>query len=94
MHTLLPRAGCSAVGNAATPGRRVQADVHGTNRHLPVCVQPHTAGLITDEKLGKVDALQPLAAELGCTLTQLAVAWAASNPDVSSVILGATRVCG
>jgi len=56
--------------------------------------QPFMAGLITDEKLAKVDALQPLATELGCTLPQLAVAWAASNPDVSSVILGATRVCG
>ena len=49
---------------------------------------------MTDEKLEKVDKLQPLAAELGCTLPQLAVAWAASNPDVSSVILGATKVCG
>jgi len=59
-----------------------------TNRHLLAYVQPHTAGLITDEKLARVDALQPLAAELGCTLPQLAVAWAASNPDVSSVFPG------
>ena len=66
---------------------------HVTTKTVLKRVQPFTAGLMTDEKLGKVDALQPLAAELGCTLPQVAVAWAASNPNVSSVILGATRVC-
>ena len=30
-------------------------------------------------------------AELGCTVTHLALAWVASNPNTSTVILGATR---
>jgi voltage-dependent potassium channel beta subunit len=36
--------------------------------------------------------LAPIATELGCTMAQLALAWAAKNPRVSSVITGASRV--
>ena len=49
-------------------------------------------GLIDAKKNAAVAALEPVAAELGCTLAQLAIAWAASNPRVSSVITGASRV--
>jgi voltage-dependent potassium channel beta subunit len=45
-----------------------------------------------DERLGKVRALQPIAAELGVPLTQLAIAWCLLNPHVSTVMLGASRV--
>ena len=38
-----------------------------------------------------VAQLQPIAAELNCNLAQLAVAWAARNPRVSTVITGASR---
>ena len=38
-----------------------------------------------------VDALRPIAAELGCSLAQLALAWAVRNPRVSTVITGASR---
>jgi len=44
------------------------------------------------EKLAKVQALEPIAKELGCTLSQLALAWCLKNPYVSSVITGASRV--
>jgi len=48
---------------------------------------------LTDkEKLAKVQALEPIAKELGCTLSQLALAWCLKNPFVSTVITGATRV--
>ena len=36
--------------------------------------------------------LRSIAEELDCTLAQLAIAWCASNPHVSSVITGASRV--
>ncbi|HEX9384991.1 MAG TPA: aldo/keto reductase, partial [Anaerolineales bacterium] len=36
--------------------------------------------------------LEPIAKELGCTLSQLALAWCLKNPYVSSVITGASRV--
>ena len=39
-----------------------------------------------------VAQLQPVAQELGCSLAQLAIAWAARHPRVSTVITGASRV--
>lgn len=43
-------------------------------------------------KNAAVAQLEPIAAELGCTLAQLAIAWVARNPRVSSVITGASRL--
>jgi voltage-dependent potassium channel beta subunit len=37
-------------------------------------------------------AFAEVAEELDCTMAQLAIAWCAANPDVSSVITGASRV--
>ena len=48
---------------------------------------------LTDKaKNDAVGALEPIAKELGCTLAQLAIAWCAKNPRVSTVITGASRV--
>jgi voltage-dependent potassium channel beta subunit len=41
--------------------------------------------------LDKVEQLRPIADELGCTMAQLAIAWCAHNPHVSTVITGASR---
>ena len=41
--------------------------------------------------LDKVERLRPIAKELGCTLAQLSLAWCAVNPNVSTVITGASR---
>ncbi|KAJ8639054.1 hypothetical protein MRB53_015748 [Persea americana] len=46
---------------------------------------------LVDDVLRKVDNLKPIADELGVPLSQLAIAWCASNPNVSSVITGATK---
>jgi voltage-dependent potassium channel beta subunit len=43
------------------------------------------------ERLGKVKSLAAVARDLGCTMSQLAIAWCLRNPDVSTVITGATR---
>jgi len=43
-------------------------------------------------RLDKVRALAPIAADLGGTLAQLALAWCLKNPNVSTVITGASRV--
>ena len=40
----------------------------------------------------KVRALKAIADDLGCPLAQLAIAWCACNPKVSTVITGASRV--
>jgi voltage-dependent potassium channel beta subunit len=42
-------------------------------------------------RLDKVKKLDALAKELGSTLPKLAVAWCAKNPNVSTVILGASK---
>ncbi len=47
---------------------------------------------LTPERLEKTRALSELAGELGTTLPKLAVAWCLKNQDVSTVILGASKV--
>jgi voltage-dependent potassium channel beta subunit len=47
---------------------------------------------LTDSRaLARVERLRPVAEELGCTMAQLALAWCLSNPNVSTVITGASR---
>src|SRR5699024_5444992 len=49
--------------------------------------------LLTDPaRNAKVKELGAIADRLGCTTSQLAIAWCAANPNVSSVITGASRV--
>jgi len=42
-------------------------------------------------KIETVKKLEPVAADLDCSLAQLAIAWCLSNDDVSTVITGASR---
>ncbi len=50
-------------------------------------------GSLTDRaKNAAVARLEEVAKELGCSVAQLAIAWCAANPSVSSVITGASRV--
>lgn len=46
---------------------------------------------ITPERIETVRKLQPVADELGISLAQLALAWCLKNPNVSTVITGASR---
>ncbi len=43
------------------------------------------------EKIEKTVKLQKIADEIGATLAQMAIAWCMMNPDVSTVITGASR---
>lgn len=43
------------------------------------------------EKIKKVGQLMPIAEELGCTMAQLALAWCLKNPNISTVITGASK---
>jgi aryl-alcohol dehydrogenase-like predicted oxidoreductase len=68
--------------------------------------QPHPAGSratdemggasmikawLRDDVLNAVANLEPIAAEAGLSMAQLAVAWVLQNPNVSSAIIGASR---
>ena len=46
---------------------------------------------LTDDTLARVEQLRPLAADLGLTMAQLALAWCLRDEHVASVIVGATR---
>ncbi len=48
---------------------------------------------LTDpDRNARVRELKGVADELGCSLAQLSIAWCAANPNVSTVITGASRV--
>jgi voltage-dependent potassium channel beta subunit len=48
---------------------------------------------LTDaSRIARVKGLEPLAREMGATLAQFSIAWCLQNPNVSSVITGATRL--
>jgi len=47
--------------------------------------------LVNDVTRAKVARLLPIAERLGCRLAQLALAWCTKNPNVSTVITGASR---
>jgi voltage-dependent potassium channel beta subunit len=48
--------------------------------------------LVDPGKKAAVAQLETLAASLGCSVAQLAIAWVAKNPRVSSVITGASKL--
>lgn len=44
-----------------------------------------------DNFLASVAKLEPIATELGCSMSQMGIAWVARNPNVSTVITGASK---
>ena len=49
-------------------------------------------GLLDPSKNAAVKQLEGIANELGCSVAQLAIAWVAKNPHVSTVITGASKL--
>jgi len=47
---------------------------------------------VTSKIFDKLNILRPLATDLGMTLPQLGLAWCLKNPDVSTVITGASKI--
>lgn len=47
---------------------------------------------LTEERLEKVRQLDQIAKEVGTTMPKLAIAWCLANPNVSTVILGGSKV--
>jgi voltage-dependent potassium channel beta subunit len=66
----------------------VPADSRGALENMSFLVK----GLTDVAKNGAVVKLEGIAAELDCSVAQLAIAWAAHNPRVSTVITGASRL--
>jgi len=69
-------------GQAPPEGSRATDEKSGAN---------FISRFMTDDVLGTVQRLRPLADQAGLTMAQLAIAWVLQNPGVSSAIVGATR---
>lgn len=69
------------------PGEQPPADSRAAS--------PEMSGFIdrfmTDDVLEAVQKLQPIADEVGCTMSQLALAWILRRSEVASAIIGASR---
>jgi aryl-alcohol dehydrogenase-like predicted oxidoreductase len=69
------------------PGVAFPADSRATSDSMGQMMQ----NWLRPEVLEVVQTLKPLAAEVGCTLSQLALAWVLREPNVASAIVGASR---
>ncbi len=69
------------------PGAAPPADSRAASDEMGHFLQ----GKLDAAVLGRVARLGPIAAELGLTMAQLALAWVLRRPEVSSAIIGATR---
>jgi voltage-dependent potassium channel beta subunit len=54
-------------------------------------LRSRVAGDKVEETIAKLRQMAPIADELDCTMAQLALAWCLANPNVSTVITGASR---
>ena len=54
-------------------------------------LRSRVAGEKVEETIAKLRKIAPIAEELDCTMAQLAIAWCLANPNVSTVITGASR---
>lgn len=48
--------------------------------------------ILREDRIKRANMIKPIADELGCTMAQLALAWCLKNPNVSTVITGASKV--
>ncbi|SDF80805.1 aldo/keto reductase family protein [Pseudonocardia oroxyli] len=69
-------------GEAPPPGSRATDESGGAQA---------IARFLNDETLTRVQALAPIAGDLGLTMAQLAVAWVLQNADVAAALVGASR---
>jgi aryl-alcohol dehydrogenase-like predicted oxidoreductase len=69
------------------PGEKVPPDSRAANKTMNRFIKQW----LSDDVLTAVQALRPIADEAGITLSQLALAWVLHQPNITSVIVGATR---
>jgi aryl-alcohol dehydrogenase-like predicted oxidoreductase len=69
------------------PGEAPPPDSRATSRAMNRFIKQW----LTDDLLGAVQRLRPVADEAGLTMSQLALAWVLRQPNVAAAIIGATR---
>lgn len=84
----------SPLASGVLTGKYTEGIPEGSRMKLPG-YEWLSRSLETDEgkaRLAKTSELEPLAQELDISLAQLAIAWCLRNPNVSTVITGATKL--
>jgi voltage-dependent potassium channel beta subunit len=80
----------SPLASGQLTGKYIEGVPEGSRAALPG--YEWLAGMLVDEAANtKVRALKEISDGLGCTLAQLALAWCTLNPDVTTVITGASK---
>jgi diketogulonate reductase-like aldo/keto reductase len=80
----------SPLASGVLTGRYNDGIRAGTRRALPGYAWQRSM-VLTPERIERVKRLAGIAADLRCTLPQMALAWCLKNPNVSMVITGASR---
>jgi aryl-alcohol dehydrogenase-like predicted oxidoreductase len=70
------------------PGKKVPAGSRASDKKSGA---DHISRWMRDDVLSAVQTLRPIAESVDLTMSQLALAWALQNQNVSSVIMGATK---
>ena len=83
----------SPLASGLLTGKYNQGIPEGTRATLPgyEWLRENFTGEQASQRIEKVKQLMPIASELGFSMAQLALAWCLKNPNVSSVITGASR---
>jgi voltage-dependent potassium channel beta subunit len=83
----------SPLASGLLTGKYDNGLVPGTRASLPGMewLKEELVGATAQPRIDVVKKLAPIAARLGCTRAQLALAWCIRNPRVSSAITGATH---
>jgi aryl-alcohol dehydrogenase-like predicted oxidoreductase len=83
----------SPLASGLLTGKYNQGMPEGTRASLPgyEWLRGQFESVEGQQKIEKARQLAPVADDLGCTMSQLALAWCLLNPHVSTVITGASR---
>jgi aryl-alcohol dehydrogenase-like predicted oxidoreductase len=73
------------------PGQPPPEGSRAANPEMNITMETNGRHFRSDFLLAAVAGLNPIASDLGLTMTQLALAWVLRRPEVSSAIVGASR---
>ncbi|MCS6916734.1 MAG: aldo/keto reductase [Chitinophagales bacterium] len=82
----------SPLASGLLTGKYLEKDPGNTRLSIPGMEWLRDEKLKDEAARSKVERLKTIADDLGVSLTRLALAWCLKNPNVSTVILGASRV--
>jgi aryl-alcohol dehydrogenase-like predicted oxidoreductase len=73
------------------PGQPPPPGTRAASEQMNIFMESAGRHFRSDYLLEAVEQLKPIAADLGLTMVQLALAWVLRRPEVSSAIIGASR---